>query len=54
MADMESGPAGTKPFSKLEEEFFRAGDEMKGAEFEEDPPPARKTLWSRLFALLLG
>lgn len=31
MADMDSALACTKPFSDLEEEFFRVGDEMDAA-----------------------
>jgi hypothetical protein len=50
MADMASAPACTKPYSDIEEDFFRAGDEMSDVPFAElEAPPARKSVWSRLF-----
>ena len=49
MADMASAPACTKPYSEIEEDFFRAGDEMSDVPFEELDAPPRRSLWSRLF-----
>jgi hypothetical protein len=52
MAELETGVAA---FSDIEEDFFRAGDEMSSAQTGEislvEPEPAApsKGLWSRLF-----
>lgn len=52
MADTNTDPC--TGFSALEEEFFRAGDAISaGASTESwsepDSPPARESVWSRLF-----
>ena len=47
---MASAPACTNSYSEIEEDFFRVGDEMGDVPCDEslDPPPARRSLWTRL------
>ena len=57
MADLDSSVACTKAYSDIEEDFFRAGDELASASgsdsaFEIEPEPERRSLWSRLLSLL--